>query len=559
MGKKPTCTKCNAFIAKNLKALSAHTRQCNGVPKSKIGLCEFCNRNYDSKNFERHRVNCHKKKFFDTYGTFLNFLYKLVILYNLQNEKNNLLRFTNEKKYFIYNKKIENKNEKEKKEELKELKNNTNYISDNIPILNKYYKDENEDNKKLLEELGVEKEKRKNLMLVKLIKTIKASENINLSFRQIVFDFLNNISNSVGSLVNNKIIEKINKKYKKNDFFTYDEIKNISDELYYKVFYLIDANSEYRKKYDYYYNFLEEFKNGNNKKYLCVFCKKYYLHKYQHYRKCIILKNEYKESVSETFYKFIINNFTDEQLEKIVPENILKNYISKDFLYFINNIKDNIEHPAEFNNLNNNKFSYVFKKKYMLKNENLEKFLFFIYIEIEKLYDIKLNFRQKRFIREESIDYFLKTGELNKSNIIKKFKNNYNEEENKNKLINTNENIINKILIINNINKENNEENNEENNKENKIKLNKEGEVILCDKSDESKDEEDEEEENEEDDEENEEDDEENEEDEESIKEENKKLLTELMHLHKKRKIINKYNYNIKYIKNFNNFNNIKK
>ena len=543
MGKKPTCSKC-AYIAKNKKALATHTRQCNGVTKSKLKICEFCFMSRNAKNFERHRVNCHKRKFFNIYGNFLNFLYKLVISYNTQNEKNNLLRFTNEKKYFIYNEKIKNQTENERKKELKKLKNDKNYILDNIHILNNYYKNENENNKKLLEELGIKDEK-KNLMILKLIKTINASENINLSFRQIVFDFLNNISDSAGSLINNKIIDKINKKYQKKDFFTYEELKNISDDLCYKVFYLIDTNSEYQKKYDYYYNFLKEFKDGNVNKYLCVFCNKYYLHKYQHYRKCDILKNKYQESVSEVFYKFIYNNFTNEQLEKIIPENILKNYISKDFFYFINNIKDNIEHPNEFNNLKNKNFSYVFKKKYFLKNENLEEFLFIIYIELEELYEIKLNFRQKRFIREETIKYFLQTGRLNKSHIINAFKQNYVNEENKEKIINTNEDIINKILIINNINNESNNEsdnkiNNQELNEEIKLNKNEDGEIILCNKSEKSN----ESIENES---------VENESAESFINEENKSYLSNVIkRLREKRKIINKYNYNIKYIKNFN-------
>ena len=190
-------------------------------------------------------------------------------------------------------------------------------------------------------------------------------------------------------------------------------------------------------------------------------------------------------------------------------------------------------------------FSYVFKKKYFLKNENLEEFLFIIYIELEELYEIKLNFRQKRFIREETIKYFLQTGRLNKSHIINAFKQNYVNEENKEKIINTNEDIINKILIINNINNESNNEsdnkiNNQELNEEIKLNKNEDGEIILCNKSEKSN----ESIENES---------VENESAESFINEENKSYLSNVIkRLREKRKIINKYNYNIKYIKNFN-------
>ena len=79
-----------------------------------------------------HELSCEKYIFFHRYGHFLDFIYKLIILYNKKNNKNKYARFAKEKKYFIKNEKLKNcKNEEEIKQVEKEFKQDKN-LNDNI-------------------------------------------------------------------------------------------------------------------------------------------------------------------------------------------------------------------------------------------------------------------------------------------------------------------------------------------------------------------------------------------------------------------------------------------
>lgn len=290
--------------------------------------------------------------------------------------------------------------------------------------------------------------------------------------------------------------KQIYKKYIRTDFYTNDEIKEICPLLQSKIANLMFINSEYNKKYEYYYNFLQEFKDGNINKYKCVFCNNYIFYKYKHYKKCQKLKDEYEESIYNTFYKFVNNNFKKETLDKLVLSEIYKHYIDKDFYYFINNIKDNIKYPVLFNDLNKN-FTYKFKiKKFKtlnIENYQLNKFLNKLYEKIK----LELNPRHKKKLRELSIENYKKNNNFNEKEIINEFKKIYNIENNIMKNEEENEIIINKIININNLKEEKSKirikienlkeklKNDEDNNKlKNKIEeLEQEEENILVEKS----------------------------------------------------------------------------
>ena len=439
VSEKLRCDKCNK-LCKTAYGLTQHKKNCTGV-KKEFKICEYCKLFIKRKTYKGHVISCGAKQFYNEYINFFIFLFKLIILYNNQNEKDNILRFNNEKKYYIFQKKteeIEDINEIKKEED--KFKNDNDYIMNNIHILNDFFKEKKLEKENLLNELGLEVNKR-NIKLIKLIDTVRDSQNINLSFRQIIFDFVNIKINNIK--IKRKIIKRLNKKFCKKDFFTNEEIKNINEELSSKVLYLMHTNSLYFQKYNYYYNILKEYEEGNKNKYLCIFCNKYYFHKWAHYRRCFYLKKSFENSVSETFYKFINNNFSKEQLNKVVPEQVIKKYIERDFYFFISHIRENIINCGEYeSSYNFYNFSYKINK-IKIKNNELEKFLYNIYKEFED----ELNPFLKRKIREYTIDYYLKNKKYNKKEIKKYILNEIKQEKTEKE----NEEIIKKIAQDNDI------------------------------------------------------------------------------------------------------------
>lgn len=116
------CNKCGKKL-KNKNGLVQHENKCNGEIKYGLKICEFCNEYKKYKSLNKHKKACHCKKFFNIYQKFLDFLFKLVILYNKKNEKNNIAKYNNEKINIIKNLKLEEcKTEEEKKNVEKEIK-----------------------------------------------------------------------------------------------------------------------------------------------------------------------------------------------------------------------------------------------------------------------------------------------------------------------------------------------------------------------------------------------------------------------------------------------------
>ena len=353
MGKYSKICECGECF-KNKQALANHKRSCTGIPTSKFKICRFCRRNFLKSRIQMHELSCEKYIFFHRYGHFLDFIYKLIILYNKKNNKNKYARFAKEKKYFIKNEKLKNcKNEEEIKQVEKEFKQDKNYIQNNMTFLNEYYNNEKKQIDNILNDCKINID-RVNKKFAEVIDTIIQGENIDISFRDLVIDYFkskiyaNNRAFNLNEKFNGKVYLKILSKYEKNDFFTNKEINEFNPNLLIKVSDLRERNSEYNKQYQYFFNLLEEFDNGNTSRFYCAFCNRYYLHKWQHFRKCFWLKENYNDSVWDTFFKFIYSNFDENTLNKIVPEQIVRHYLDKDFLYFIDNIKDNIESPQNF-------------------------------------------------------------------------------------------------------------------------------------------------------------------------------------------------------------------
>ena len=438
--KKLRCKNCKKLF-KTAYGLTQHLKYCTeDKPLNKLKICDVCKQFFNKSKYKKHNVSCQCRQFFNEYGLFFDFLYKLIILYNIQNDKNNLLRFNDEKKYYIFQKKIETIENIDIKKEENDLKNNKNYIIDNINFLHVYFKEKKQERENLLNDLNINNND-KNIKIITLVETANQTQNIGLSFRQIIFDYIGTLNKNEDVI--NKIKNKINKKYKKKDFFTNDEIKEISTELSAKVLFAMHTNHLYFDKYNYYYNILKEFGEGNKDKYLCIFCNKYYYHKWTHYKKCFYLKESFKQSVSNTFYKFINNNFKKEELDKVIPEQIIKKYIERDFYFFISHIRENIINCGAFES-SINFYNYSYKiNKIKIENRQLEEFLHKIYKEFEE----ELNPFLKRKIREYTINYYLENKKYDKR-IIKKYI--INELKNE-KIEKENEMIINKISKSNNM------------------------------------------------------------------------------------------------------------
>ena len=454
------CDKCKSQF-KNKKALANHKRKCDkNQLQSNLFICKFCRKWFRKSRIKEHEIYCEYYIFFHKYDKLFNFVFRLIRSYNKQNIKNKYARFINEKRYIIFNEKIKNKTKEEIIKEEDESRKK-DYVKKNKKILDNYYSKEKEKIYNKMESFHINREDKKAEDIFDLMQTIEYKENINLSFRQILFDFYDNKIKEEKKVPNFKIHDKIIDKYFYKDFFMQHEIKYIDEELFKDVCYLQNTLDEYDKRYDYYYNILDECYKSNKNQYLCVFCNNYYYYKWQHYRKCKKLENEYNHSVYATFMKFVNNNFSKDTLNKVELNYIYKNYANKDLYYFINNIKENIENPYNFDE---NKHNFIYNiNEVKIENIILEKCLNKLFIKIKKEYEIDVNLRQQRYLREISIKNYLQNGKFKINEIIKKFKEQYNLDINNEKIIKENENIINKLIIIsNNENGMKNKDNEEE-------------------------------------------------------------------------------------------------
>ena len=146
-------------------------------------------------------------------------------------------------------------------------------------------------------------------------------------------------------------------------------------------------------------------------------------------------------------------------------------------------------------------------------------YLNILYKKIFKEYEVELNVRQKRYLREISINYYLKNGVFNTKILIKKFKIQYNKELNKKKNIEENEKIINLF----------------EDKKEANDEILAPGSIHDSENEDEKT--------------------EKNENINENIKTKMQKIISKMQNERKKKEINKKYTFNIKYINTFNYIN----
>lgn len=474
--KRFVCSECGKRC-KSARGLTQHKethKDENIIPlneeekKQKQKGCVFCGDFIEFKNYKRHFRRCHKRNFFKFFSGFFDFLYKIIIIFNKTNNNNNNLRFEEEKKYMIYQEKLNNcKNEDEIKKTNLDFKiNYSNYIQKNKEIYRKIMKQINEEKinekKKIYDDLklndkNIESFEKIN-KLIDIIFIAKRDEMPGISFRQIVFDYLkeNDIENKL-------IIKKINRKYKKNDFLTNDEIKEIDSNIAGKINDLMLTSSKYDSAYKKYYKMIQDFDNGKSKN-KCIFCDKFSLYKFKHFRNCKKFKNYFDKNSSSTIFKFIKNYYDEEKVNKIpnLYQNIIKKYAEiNDYKYFINNINENILYYNDFikkekeekenqdiklmineeNNIdyikinkevkknNNNRFFYMKQKKF-------DSILNKIIIKLEIWYNIKIDNIRKYYLKKEIKYNFNENHELNEDKIINnfltKFKNNEKIYEEKN-------------------------------------------------------------------------------------------------------------------------------
>ena len=475
--KKFVCDECGKRC-KSARGLTQHKKAHNDeniIPlneeekKQKQKGCAFCGDFIEFKNYKRHFRRCHKKRFFKIFSGFLDFLYKLIIFFNRENDNDNNLRFENEKKYFVYQEKLKNcNNESEIKKIEEELKTEKNYIKKNYEIYRKVQKQFNsekiEEKKRILNDLqlneNIENYKEIN-KLIDIIFIAQRNEMPGISFRQIIFDYLkeNDVENKL-------IIKKINRKYKKNDFPTNDEIKKIDENIAAKINDLMLTSSKYDSAYKKYYKMIQDFAN-NKLKNRCIFCGKFSLYKFKHFKKCKIFKNKFENNPYLAINTFLNNFYGKEKMNKVPNSytNLVKKYAEiNDFNYFIKNINKNILYYNDFikneeeekNNQDikiivngENEINYIKTNKktnneieknfFFLKRKKLNEILFRIIFKIEVFHNIKIDDIRKNYLICKIKNYFGKNHELNEDKLIedflKMFKNNEkiyeenNEEE----------------------------------------------------------------------------------------------------------------------------------
>ena len=490
--KKYECDICGKKC-KNKRGLTQHKETHKKIyPQSiipleekeeKLKICDFCKEFIELKNYKRHFRRCHKKIFFKIFSGFLNFLYKLIIFFNKENNNNNILTFENEKKYFIYQEKLKNcNNENEKKEIENELKTSKNYIKNNNDIYKKVLKQFNlekiEEKKRIYDDLKLNNKNIKDFSkindLIEIIFIAERSGMPGISFRQIIFDYLkeNDIENKL-------IIKKINEKYKKNDFPTNEEIKNIDENIAAKINDLMITCSKYESTYKKYYKMIEDFIN-NKLKNRCMFCGKFSLYKFKHFKRCKIFRNKFENNSYITINTFLNNFYGKDKLNKIpnVYINLVKKYAEiNNFNYFIKNINNNVLYYNEFikneeeekNNQDikiiindENKINYIKTDKktnkkienfFFLKQKKLDEILLRVITRIEAFYNIKIDDIRQHYLTAKIKKYFGEDHYLNEDKLIEDFL----------RVFKNNEKFI----------EENDEENNEEIDEENNEEINK--------------------------------------------------------------------------------------
>ena len=470
------CKICGKHFQKK-QGFRAH--KCFKTRETTIYCC-FCENDRNYKNFYKHQEFCFKKKFFALFGVFLNFLFRLIKKYNNSIYYNYYLGFDSDIKNIVLQKKIEGINdEKEKKKIIKEFQNDENkFIKDNHDLLNEIKNDiKNEEKNKLKnlsEDININDENEIN-KLRKIDGIIERQHVPYISFRQIVIDFFNSRYPP-----NNLVINKLNKKYKKNDFYTNEEISKINEEKAIKIFALMYDSHEYQLKIKSFTNKLIKFADGESIN-ECIYCRKIIIHKYKHFLKCKKMKNlfenkENEEKKYEFFNQFLNYYFKN---KKYSIKKVNNNFENENFEYFVKNIRKYIENEEKFEE---NKRKEENKKIYKFLNDNDNKIRIIrrnyfreiinkIIFNLEMKYFYKVNSDEKNFLNKQLINQIKNDKIINKEEILDNFLKEYNinADENLKKLVKEHDEKMRKKREENEKEEENeeNDEENEDNDEEN--------------------------------------------------------------------------------------------
>ena len=488
-------------VFKSKRGLTIHSKTCSGPNKNINKCCELCSKIITTNHYYEHFSTCHKRKFFEIFRGFLNFLFKLITQYNKENDIKKYARFIEIKKYLIYKIKINNITDKLKLKELEdEFKNSNTYIKDNMNIykniINEIKKEENEQINEIKKELKLEENKEninKFNQINSLIQTIKYNDIPNISFRDIVINYI--YSND---LENKKIKKALDRIYGKKDFLTENEIKKTD---FYPQFKDLCNSDLYCKNYNKFYDMLNTFAN-NTDSYRCIFCSKFILHKLAHLKICKVLKKIINEdNKEENYIKIIKYVFEETQYEKLNLKYLIKKYLNRKLEYFLNNIYNNIIDYDNFNQLyTQQEIEKIDKEKKEtirnlneLRKENKLKKIDYSKISILTLkmiinLEIDLNIhvdkKLENLIKDEILYYLTENNLNNENNLLfylknmKEIKDMKKEEEKENKG-EEKENEENKVKE----NKDEEKENEENKGKENKDEEKENEDEILEEKS----------------------------------------------------------------------------
>lgn len=404
--------------------------------EKKYFICDFCYEFINKKkNKIEHEKRCHKKFFLKKYKKFFDYVFNLVLKNNKKNSYENLLSQMYDKNVLIKDYLIKNITDENKIAEIEKQMYEKDFVKQNYNILIKILNESDLKNKKekyeILKDLNIKKNKNTDKIL-KLINITEYNLIPLISFRELVFLFIKKYD-----IENDLIINYITKRYNRKDWLTDEEIQKIGNDLFLKIENIRKTNEEYSNSFSKFCEILEGF-YCDSSKFECLYCKKYIMNKFKHYKRCKEAEEKFNENKALFIYNFDDKYFGQETLKKVNEREIIKKYLDKDYKFFIENIYENIKNPVNFENNYEKKIREQAYQKNNLKNIDKKKmeringsyFTLSIIIEIE--FDCKIDKEGEAFIKQNMYDeFYVKKNKNYKEAVKQNFKeylNNKNEE-----------------------------------------------------------------------------------------------------------------------------------
>lgn len=297
MGKftKNVCEKCGRKF-QNKRALSKH--KCETVALNKNETCPICHKEKSKKNFNRHYRSCQKKDFFCIFGKIIKMTMKLVMAFNRGIKKFNYIGDTGDQKVYLYDKYIKERKSRKEKIETMGLKKNIKIINKDVAEM---VNDDNYFNEKF-NKRNISKN------LLPLITETNNDFFPGISGRQVILNFLAN-----NHIDNDKIVKKLNRKYKNLDYPIDSEIKKEDPQLYEEVLRLRGLYRQWKDKFDMFYFIFEKYKQDRSS-FKCHYCEKILFREKRHLPNCKKAEIEFNKNKDKFVEDYIIRFYKYENI-----------------------------------------------------------------------------------------------------------------------------------------------------------------------------------------------------------------------------------------------------